>query len=122
VLAAAVELFGTRGWAATGMRDVGIHHRNAGVLLALRPGAASDRELARLLRELEQRRGIDVEQGVSLATGRAGTRQECDGLWAVFAVEVYHLLTALRGWTPQQYETWLADVIDRLLRDPGQRT
>ena len=187
VLAAAVELFGTRGWAATGMRDVargagvsvetvyagfrsksdlltavidlatvgdtapvplderpeftalgsgtrqqraraaarlvtGIHHRNAGVLLALRQAAASDRELARLLREAEQRRRIDVEQGVSLITGRAVTREECDGLWAVFAVEVYQLLTGLRGWTPQQYETWLADVIDRLLRDPGQRT
>jgi AcrR family transcriptional regulator len=187
VLAAAVELFGTRGWAATGMRDVagaagvsvetvyagfrsksdllkavidlttvgdtapvplderpefsalgsgtrqqraraaarlvtGIHQRNAGVLLALRQGAASDRELAGLLREAEQRRRIDVEQGLSLATGRAVTREECDGLWAVFAVEVYHLLTALRGWNPQQYQTWLADVIDRLLRDPGQRT
>ena len=67
-------------------------------------------------------RRIDVEQGVSLITGRAVKREECDGLWAVFAVEVYQLLTGLRGWTPQQYETWLADVIDRLLRDPGQRT
>ena len=37
-------------------------------------------------------------------------------------VEVYRLLTDLRGWTAQQYETWLADVIDRLLRDPGRRT
>jgi AcrR family transcriptional regulator len=184
VLAAAVELFGTRGWAGTGMRDVargagvsvetvyagfrsksdlltavidratvgdtapvplderpeftalgsgtrqqraragarlitGIHQRNAGVLLALREAAASDRELAGLLGEVEQRRRIDVEQGLSLAAGRAVTPEECDGLWAVFAVEVYHLLTALRGWTPQQYETWLADVIDRLLRDPA---
>ena len=187
VLAAAVELFGTRGWAATGMRDVAgaagvsvetvyagfrsksdllkavidltavgdtapvpldkrpeftalgsgtwqqraraaarlvtdIHHRTAGVLLALREAAASDRELAGLLGEAEQRRRIDVEQGLSLSTGRAVTREECDGLWAVFAVEVYQLLTALRGWTPQQYETWLADVIDRLLRDPAKRT
>jgi AcrR family transcriptional regulator len=187
VLAAAVELFGTRGWAATGMRDVagaagvsvetvyagfrskgdllkavidltvvgdaapvalderpeftalgsgtwqqrartgarlvtGIHLRTAGVLLALREAAASDRELAGLLRLVEQRRRIDVEQGLSLSTGRVVTREDCDGLWAVFAVEVYQLLTTLRGWTLQQYETWLADVIDRLLRDPGQRT
>lgn len=187
VLAAAVELFGSRGWAATGMRDVargagvsvetvyagfrsksdllkavidlatvgdiapvplderpeftalgsgtrqqraraaarlvtGIHQRNAGVVLAVREAAASDRELARLLREAEQSRRIDVEQGVSLITGRAVTREECDGLWAVLGVEVYQLLTGLRGWTPQQYETWLADVIDRLLRDPGRRT
>ena len=100
----------------------GIHQRNAGVVLAVREAAASDRELARLLREAEQSRRIDVEQGVSLITSRAVTREECDGLWAVLGVEVYQLLTGLRGWTPQQYETWLADVIDRLLRDPGQRT
>jgi hypothetical protein len=86
----------------------GIHQRNAGVLLALRQAAASDRELARLLRETEQRRRNDVEQGLSLSTGRAVTPEECDGLWAVFAVEVYQLLTGLRGWTPHQYETWLA--------------
>jgi len=187
VLAAAVEMFGTRGWTATGMRDVargagvsvetvyagfrsksdlltavidratvgdtapaplherpeftalgsgtrqqraqaaarlvsGIHQRNAGVLLALRQAAASDRELARLLRAAEQRRRIDVEQGVSLITGRAVTREECDGLWAVLAVEVYQLVTGLQGWTPRQYEMWLVDVIDRLLRDPGHRT
>jgi hypothetical protein len=71
---------------------------------------------------VEQRRRIDVEQGLALATGGAVAREECDGLWAVFAVDVYHLLTALRGWTPHQYETWLADVVDRLLPDPAKRT
>ncbi|MGE5288284.1 MAG: helix-turn-helix domain-containing protein [Micromonosporaceae bacterium] len=187
VLAAAVRLFGDRGWAATGMREVaraagvsvetvyanfrsksdllmaaidvavvgdaepvpldqrpeftalgsgtrqqraraaarlvtGIHQRTAGVNLALREAAASDTELARRLREAEQRRRISVEQGMSLVTGRAVTREECDGLWAVLAVEVYQLLTGLRGWTPPQYETWLAGVIDRLLPGPDQRT
>jgi hypothetical protein len=47
--------------------------------------------------------------------GRAATRQERDGLWAVGAVEVYQLLTELSGWTPRQYQTWVAAVIDRLL-------
>jgi hypothetical protein len=32
------------------------------------------------------------------------------------------LLTGLRGWTPQQYENWLATVIDRLLPGPDQPT
>jgi hypothetical protein len=31
------------------------------------------------------------------------------------------MLTELRGWTPQQYENWLADVIERLLPGPDQR-
>lgn len=100
----------------------GIHRRTAGVNLALREAAASDPEAARRLREGEQRRRTNVEEGVSLITGRAVTAEECDGLWAVLDVEGYRLLTELRGWTTQQYETWLADVIDRLLHDPGGRT
>jgi len=53
--------------------------------------------------------------------GRAVTAEEVDGLWALVAVEVYQMLTELRGWTPQQYENWLADVIERLLPGPDQR-
>ena len=74
------------------------------------------------MREREQDRRVNVEQGASLVAGRAVTPEESDGLWAVLAVEVYHLLTGLRGWTPQQYETWLAGVIDRLLDNPDQHS
>jgi AcrR family transcriptional regulator len=95
----------------------GIHLRTAGVNLALREAAASDPEAARRLREGEQRRRTNVEQGAALMTGRAVTAEECDGLWAVMDVEVYRLLTDLRGWSTEQYETWLADVIDRLLHE-----
>jgi AcrR family transcriptional regulator len=185
VLAAAARLFGERGWAATGMRDVaraagvsvetvyasfgsksdlllaaidlavvgdavpvplnqrpefaalgsgtrrqraraaarlvtGVNQRTAGVVLALKEAAASDPELAERLREREQRRRINVEQGMTLAAGRTVTEEEADGLWAVLAVEVYQLLTGLRGWTPGQYEDWLADVIERLTLGPDQ--
>jgi AcrR family transcriptional regulator len=185
VLAAAARLFGERGWAATGMRDVaraagvsvetvyasfgsksdlllaaidlavvgdavpvplnqrpefaalgsgtrrqraraaarlvtGVNQRTAGVVLALKEAAASDPELAERLREREQRRRINVEQGMTLAAGRTVTEEEADGLWAVLAVEVYQLLTGLRGWTPRQYEDWLADVIERLTLGPDQ--
>jgi AcrR family transcriptional regulator len=185
VVAAAARLFGERGWAATGMREIarvagvsvetvyasfrsksellmaaidvavvgdvepvplnqrpefaalgsgtrqqraraaarlvtGTNQRGAGVVLALREGAASDTELARQMREVEQRRRINVEQGAALITGRAVTPEEADGLWAVLAVEVYQLLTGLRGWTVQQYEDWLTGVFDRLLPGPDQ--
>jgi AcrR family transcriptional regulator len=187
VVAAAARLFGERGWASTGMRDVarasgvsvetvyagsrskgdlllaaidhavvgdaapvpldqrpefaalgsgtrqqrvtaaarlvtGINQRTAGVILALREAAASDAELARLMGEREQRRRTNVEQGAALIAGRAVTAEEVDGLWAVLAVEVYQLLTGLRGWTPQQYENWLSGVIDHLLPGPDQRS
>jgi AcrR family transcriptional regulator len=185
VVAAAARLFGERGWAATGMREIaraagvsvetvyagfrsktellmaaidvavvgdvepvpleqrpefaalgsgtrqqraraaarltaGINQRGAGVILALREGAASDTVLARRMREAEQRRRIDVEQGAALVAGRAVTPEEADGLWAVLAVEVYQLLTELRGWTVRQYEDWLTGVFDRLLPGPDQ--
>ena len=187
VVAAAVRLFGERGWAATGMRDVAraagvsvetvyasfrskgdlllaaievavvgddapvpldqrpefaalgsgtrpqraraaarlvtaINQRTAGVILALREAAASDPELAGQMRAREQRRRVNVEQGTALVAGRAVTPEEADGLWAVLAVEVYQLLTGLSGWTAEQYEDWLAGVIDRLLPGPEQPT
>jgi AcrR family transcriptional regulator len=105
---------------ATARLVAGINQRTAGVVLALREAAASDAGLARRMREREQRRRINVEQGAALVAGRAVTPEEADGLWAVLAVEVYQLLTGLRGWTPQQYETWLAGVIERLLPGPDQ--
>lgn len=180
VLEAATGLFGERGWAATGMRDVAreagvsvetvytgfgsksallmaaidvavvgdaipvpldqrseftalgrgrraerrraaarlltdIHRRTAGVNLALREAARSDPELDRLMRQREEGRRTNVAEGISLVLGREVTPEQCDALWAVLDVGVYRMLTDLRGWTPDQYETWVADVIDRLL-------
>ena len=183
VASAAARLFGERGWAATGMRDVAraagvsvetvyasfrskgdllmaaldvavvgdaapvpldqrpefaalgsgtrrqraqatarlvtdVNQRTSGMVLALREGAASDADLAERRRQREHRRRINVEQGAALVAGRAVTAEEVDGLWALIAVEIYQMLTELRGWTPQQYEHWLADVIQRLLPGP----
>jgi AcrR family transcriptional regulator len=185
VLGAAVQLFGERGWAATGMREVaraaGVsvetvyagfgsksdllmaaldvavvgdaepvpvarrpeflalgsgtreqriaaaarvvtasHERIAGIYLALREAAASDPDIARQLRELEGRRRVSVEEAISLITSRAATTKERDGVWAVLSVEVYQLLTELSGWTPQQYQTWVTALIDRLIDQAPQ--
>src|SRR6266702_2020774 len=61
----------------------GAHQRTAGLYLALREAAASDTDLARRLREIEERRRVSAEQGLSLVAGRAVTGEERDGLWAV---------------------------------------
>lgn len=180
VLEAATRLFGERGWAATGIRDVAreagvsvetvyanfrtksdllmaaldvavvgdaepvpldrriefaalghgsreqrtraaarlvtdIHRRTAGVNLALREAAASDPALDRLMREREEGRRSNVEEGIALVVGHPVTPEQADALWAVLDIGVYRMLTDLRGWTPHQYETWLANAIDRLL-------
>jgi AcrR family transcriptional regulator len=99
----------------------GIHHRTAGLILALREAAASDPDLAQWRQAAERHRRADVEQAAALIAGRPVTPEECDGLWAIMAVEVYELLTGLRGWTPEQYQRWLAGVLDHLLPDDGRR-
>ena len=92
-----------------------------GTPLTADEAAASDPQLDQWRQAAERRRRVDVEQAASLITGRSVTRETCDGLWAVMAVEVYELLTSLRGWTPQQYEQWLTGVINQLLSDRGRR-
>jgi hypothetical protein len=103
---------------ATARLVAGINERTTGMVLALREAAASDADLAERRRQREQQRRTNVEQGAALVAGRAVTAEEVDGLWALAAVEIYQMLTELRGWTPQQYENWLADVIERLLPGP----
>jgi hypothetical protein len=103
---------------ATARLVTDVNQRTSGMVLALREGAASDADLAERRRQREHRRRINVEQGAALIAGRAVTAEEVDGLWALVAVEIYQMLTELRGWTPQQYEHWLADVIQRLLPGP----
>jgi AcrR family transcriptional regulator len=98
----------------------GIHRRTAGVNLALREAAASDPELDRMMRGREDGRRGDVAEGMTLVLGRPVTSEKCDALWAVLDIGVYRMLTDLRGWSDRQYETWLADAIDRLL-DDGRR-
>jgi AcrR family transcriptional regulator len=184
VLEAAIRLFGERGWASTGMRDVAraagvsvetvyayfgskpdlllaaldmavvgdteavplegrpgfaeigrgraaararaaahllreVHERTAGVGKALREAAASDADLAARLASAEANRRHDVEQAGQLVAGRPITDVERDGLWAVTSIQVYELLVDLAGWTPADYEVWMADTIGRLLR-PGK--
>ena len=95
----------------------GIHRRTAGVNHALREAAASDPDLDRLMREREEGRRQNVEQGMALVTGRQVMGRETDAMWAVLDVSVYRLLTDLRGWSDDQYEEWVAEAIDRLLDD-----
>jgi AcrR family transcriptional regulator len=98
----------------------GIHRRTAGVNLALREAAASDPVLDRLMREREEGRRSNVEEGLALVVGHPVSSEQSDALWAVMDIGVYRLLTDLRGWTAHQYESWLAEAIDRLT-DGGRR-
>jgi AcrR family transcriptional regulator len=188
VLAAATTLFGTRGWSATGMRDVAreagvavetvygnfrsktellmaaidvgvvgdaapvplaqrpefahlaagefadrvtaaahlitdINRRISGLRRALAEGATSEPDLKATLTEAENRRRTNIRQGAELMTGREIDDDLRDEIWAMTGVDVFHLLTALGGWSVRKYEQWLADLLGRLLTpaEGGQR-
>jgi hypothetical protein len=66
--------------AAAARLATAVHQRTAGVHLALREAAASNSDLARKLRDDQQRRRISIEQGMTHVTGRAVSREERDGV------------------------------------------
>jgi AcrR family transcriptional regulator len=98
-----------------------IHERTYGIGKALRAAAAGDPHSAKRLADGEQRRRLDVEEGARIVAQRDLTESERDGLWAVMSMEVYELLVDRAGWSPDQYEKWLAETILRLL-PPGKGT
>jgi len=97
-----------------------IHERTYRIEKALREAAAADGELSKRLTEGDERRRINVEQGVHLVARRPVGDTERDGLWAVLSMEVYQLLVERSGWSASRYEDWLAETIVRVLR-PGPK-
>lgn len=100
--------------AAAARLVTGINVRVAALLQLLREAARSDADLAELFQDSLERRRLDSARGVALAIGREPTKVESDGNWAVTSPEVYLLLVADSGWTPEQYEQWLAHILERI--------
>jgi AcrR family transcriptional regulator len=98
-----------------------INERTFGIRAALREAAAADATLAAHLTEGEARRRANVDEAARLVAGRPVTATERDGLWAVLGVEVYGLLVGEAGWSADEYEKWAADMIVRVLVQPGRR-
>jgi hypothetical protein len=40
---------------------------------------------------------------------------ERDGLWALTSPEIYLLLVEESGWTPEQYQAWMAETLERIV-------
>jgi AcrR family transcriptional regulator len=93
----------------------GIHGRTAGVAKVIREAAASDDEIADVLRATRERQRRDVAAAAGLIMGRAATVVERDGVWAITSPEIYLLLVEESGWTPEQYEAWMAETLERLV-------
>lgn len=114
--------------AASRLRRYAAHVREiaprAGPLLAeIRSAARSDPDLAAFLIRVEAGRYLGPRGIVELLAADDRLRrgldpeQAADTLYAVASFEGYELLVSLRGWTPDEYERWLGDVLCQLLLD-----
>jgi AcrR family transcriptional regulator len=93
----------------------GLQPRTAPFAKVLREAAAGDDELAAMLREVRERQRVDVARSAELLLDRPPTAVERDGFWALASPEVYLLLVEDSGWTVDQYEEWIVDVLERVL-------
>ena len=90
----------------------------------VREGARADEEIAGLARDLLEWRRATAIRIVDVLAGEDGLRpglsreEAADLVLALGGPEVYHLLVGIRGWSPQQFDAHLADLLGRLIPDP----
>ena len=93
--------------------------RLAPVLAILQQAAPAAPELTALWREISERRAANMRRFAADLAASASLRTELDQaadiIWATGAPELYQLLVGQRGWTPEQYERFLADTWRRVL-------
>jgi AcrR family transcriptional regulator len=89
--------------------------------------AATEPEIATLLGQLLEQRLEGMRAFVRMVTANGPLRQgiEVDSggeaVWALSSAEVHWLLTVDRGWSGDQYQKWLADILEAVLLPPHGR-
>lgn len=98
-----------------------IHVRLAPVFLALRDAALTDEACRTLWTDIAARRAHNMLAFAAdlRATGELRAdlddRRVADVVWSTNAVEYWVLLVEERGWSPAEFEEWIADAWRRLL-------
>lgn len=93
-----------------------IQVRTGGLAKVLREAAYGDETIAEMLDATRARQLVDTEGALRLVLGRDPEAREIDSVWAVaVSIEVYLLLVEVRGWSTQEYESWLIETLDRLV-------
>lgn len=98
-----------------------IHERLAPLFLALRDASRADPEAGRIWSAISERRALNMRRLADdlLRTGQIRPDltldQVADLVWVTNSPDVHQLLVQDRGWTPEQYQAWLADSWRRLL-------
>lgn len=98
-----------------------IHARLAPLLSVVQAAASQSPEIADLWHSIAERRSANMRLFAAdlAATGRLRPDVDVDSaadvIWATNSAEFYLLLVHDRGWSPQRFESWLADSWSRLL-------
>ena len=98
-----------------------IHPRLAPLVVVLREAARGEPELAALWAEIAERRARNMRLFVADVAAASGLRagvtvdEAADLVWATNAPEFYLLLVDERGWDPERFERWLAELWIRML-------
>ena len=99
-----------------------IHDRSAGAIDVLRAAAHADADIATLWEEACAQRRADVEAATAAVTagGSSPPRQEVvDAVYALTSPELHDLLVRQSGWTPEQFDRWVARALRVLAFGPG---
>lgn len=92
-----------------------LYGRTAPIDKLLRQAAQAEKDIAELLSLAQEMQRRDVAAAFELMVGRPPSTVERDGAWAIASPEVYLLLIEECGWTPEQYEAWMAQTMERAL-------
>ena len=90
--------------------------RGAGVVAPELAKAGEARESGRLK---SQQANVDMLVASDSLRDDLTAEQAVDVLWAFTGRELYYMLVVERGWSPEVYEHWLADVLLTSLLKPG---
>jgi AcrR family transcriptional regulator len=98
-----------------------IMSRVAPLFQVMRTAAKTEPEIATLLEEILSSRLQGLSHFVGTLVRHAPLRTDLDEqtaietVWALTSAEVYSLMTVDRDWSAEQYQSWLADTLTRLL-------
>jgi len=92
--------------------------RRAGALLeVIRDAASSEPEIGALWERIQHEFHANQRAVVDSLDDKGALREGLDAasaadiLWALNHPSLYHLLTSERGWSPERYEAWLAELL-----------
>jgi AcrR family transcriptional regulator len=94
-----------------------IYERLAPVLGVIRGAATADPDLAELWETNIKQRAIVMERMITALAAKTPLRKDIDQAAAIDIAlalqgpELYDFLAGRRGWSPDQYEHWLADAL-----------